>query len=489
MKANSHPLIQRLCGFLVILALGRGGLGAEASYDHAGRLTRMSQRGGSQVNYAYDSAGNITSVSWTTAADAAPALTSDSVLPGEAGVYFEKTLVANKPGVVFGASGLPAGVALKGNVLSGTPAAAGVSMVALTLTAGNQSGASTLWLEIRAAAQISWPAFAGNYAGSAETQDGEGAGAASFKVTKTGTFTGTAVYEGHKLALVGAFSADGTFSKVVAGPDGKSLQVDLAYSRLDESVSGTISDGNAPAIVEARRLRANGEVETWQIGTWNFALYPTADAPAEAPAGDGYGMLKVAKTGRGGVAGALPDGTKFSGSVILGKENEAALFSSLYAGKGLLSGDLSIEGAPVVSGRFAWSHPARPKDAHFKAAFVAPLEIIGSRFAARPAGQRLLDLAVGVNNAQIRIGTETLADPILELFTIGTNNRGVFAAPNSEKLTFGISTAGVFSGSFFDQTSRTTRQFHGLILQEQRAGAGYFLGVPASGAVELEANP
>ena len=263
----------------------------------------------------------------------------------------------------------------------------------------------------------------------------------------------------------------------------------LAFDRVDGSVIGTISDGSAVVAIEARRARANGEIAIFQSGPWTFLLSASSDNPGVAPIGTGYGRITVSRLAVGTIIGSLPDGAKFSGSITLDRRSEATVFQSCYGGKGFIAGRLSFDGAPLLSGDLHWSHPALLKDKYFRTAFETDLSFKGSRFTAVPIGTRIVDFPDTANNAKLSAGQGSLTMPIVQVFTLDTKNTALVPSPNSEKLTLTVLSTGLFSGRFLDSASNEILKFNGAILQEQGFGAGFFLGIPVSGGVNLNSNP
>jgi hypothetical protein len=68
-----------------------------------------------------------------------------------------------------------------------------------------------------------------------------------------------------------------------------------------------------------------------------------------------------------------------------------------------------------------------------------------------------------------------------------TQKSETYSAGTNATLT--ISTGnGSFSGKFYDPNTRKAQTFNGVVLQNQGAARGYFLGTNESGAVLLEGN-
>src|SRR5206468_10396824 len=84
---------------------------------------------------------------------APPVITSAGTATGQVGVAFSYQMTATNSPTSFGATGLPAGLALNATtgLISGTPTSAGASTVTLSATNAGGTGTQTLAVTITAA--------------------------------------------------------------------------------------------------------------------------------------------------------------------------------------------------------------------------------------------------------------------------------------------------------------------------------------------------
>lgn len=123
---------------------------SEVQYDSTGRLTEVRTDDGNRVHFVYDSAGNITSMSVVAGASGPPVLTSDPAPAGKVGVPLSHTLTSSRVPATFAATTLPAGLTLSAvtGAITGSPTAAGVYPVSVTVTSGATSSTSQIVFQI-----------------------------------------------------------------------------------------------------------------------------------------------------------------------------------------------------------------------------------------------------------------------------------------------------------------------------------------------------
>src|SRR5207244_482851 len=140
--------------------------------------------GASTVTLSATNAGGTgTQTLAVTSTQATPVITSAGTATGQVGVAFSYQMTATNSPTGFGATGLPAGLALNATsgLISGTPTSAGASTVTLSATNAGGTGTQTLAVTITPATPVIT---------SAGTATGQEGAAFSYQMTATNSPTG-----------------------------------------------------------------------------------------------------------------------------------------------------------------------------------------------------------------------------------------------------------------------------------------------------------
>lgn len=308
------------------------------------------------------------------------------------------------------------------------------------------------------------------------------------------------------------------------------LTLGLALTNYDSDyMNGTVElvDTNGDDLVAdliADRATFDGKYNIPnQVGSYTMILPGNTNAPDE-PVGDGYGTVKVSKTGVISFAGALADGTKLTQSAGLSKDGYWPLYVPLYSGKGSTVGwmyfgkstlvdgngaDWGINSGRwdngtltadlAVSGAMAWIKPIQSKAKYYPDGFtIYQTNTWGLRFAS-PTFQNGLFVGTG----ELILSGGDFDVPLTNYVTLNNNN--TVSSTNKTSLSISRST-GTFSGRVYvpitNVTSRVVKgsevyktnvtqkalSFSGVILTNASSGvgAGYFLGTNQSGRVVFQ---
>lgn len=349
--------------------------------------------------------------------------------------------------------------------------------------------------------------------------DVECAGWVYLTVAKTGTFTGKLVIGGVSQTIQGVVGND---RRVRFKPSyGHVLEV-LRWFEWGEWIGQLtlrVTEANG-LIAEV----ANGEGDVLADGAGEIAPYGTKNlvpaAPylnqpvakptkgvfnvvfgqtspdADAPAGFGYAVVTLSKTGTVSLSGKLSDGMKFSAASKLRSDRTAPIFTLLYGNKGGFGGDLHFvdeADLDVKSNEFLWVRPPQPNAAYYWEGWPSGLmldRIFGTHYAAPASlnfGQGDVDLVNGNAGLHFREGGLTVeVDKTVSLSPV--NGQVKLIPPTGADYQFKFTaSSGLFTGSF--TRSGQTRPFEGVLLNKggRKGGYGFFLSKPErqSGAVYL----
>ncbi len=354
----------------------------------------------------------------------------------------------------------------------------------------------------------------------------------TFKVTGTGTFTGTLRIDGFTLPLTGLFDNTGvakfgaarTTTLFVARPDKPSyelaLTIDLAASGNTNRVTGTLKQryrralvSNSIVTLDRAAFSATNQVPSNYLvnkGLYNVVFPARASqvdlTSADYPQGDGVGSITVDKLGKASLAATLADGTVVTASALLSKDLKVPLFAQLYGAptEGSLGGVVTLddtEDDSDVSGtNFFWFRPWQDVH-HYPWGWPEGIavDLVGTKFAVPVGASVLPDLLTGPPNATL-VFSDGLLDPspVSKDVQISATNvvtkYAVFPALDTSYTLTITAATGKIAGDF-THTDGTKPKFNGVILQKgaNREAFGYFLtvapkvitGLGESGAVSL----
>jgi PKD repeat protein len=400
-------------------------------------------------------------VSWNASVDA-----GGSGVAGYA-VRRDGAPVGSVAGTSFSDSGLPAGVEFCYDV-----------------AAFDHAGNTSAWSAVACATtRVSPGTLAGTYYGLIANTNAPAPGNSGFvKITlkTTGAFAGILTLGGVNQKLAGAFAEDGHWSGSVPAAS-VSLALDLTNDT--EQIRGTVSAGTFTSDLLANRAvfgPASPAPPAW-VGNFTVILPANTNHPAAFPQGDGYALVTVDAAGNIRARGVLADGARFKQRVPVSKFGTWPLHALLYKKAGWLGGWVTFTNVVGVSdcdGDVNWLRPAGPANA---------LALVGSRYVAPAAGQRVLVLGNSAGNARLILGEGGLPGIATNLLTVDTGNKVSVVTGDSTKLGVVINAkTGQFQGSFAHPVTGRAAKFNGVVLPIQNFGSGFFLGPNQSGYVVFE---
>jgi hypothetical protein len=306
-------------------------------------------------------------------------------------------------------------------------------------------------------------------------------------ITDKGKFTAKIQLTGKTYSMSGSLLPDGSVTKSVLrsgfSPLTVAFQLDLAGN---DAFLGQITDGNWVANLTANRGVFNAATNPApQAGQFTI-VFPGADDSSAAPGGYGVATIKVAASGKGQLAGALPEGTKITQSAAISTHGQFPFYLSQQSGRGMLLGWLNFN-EPTnteLTGGVKWIKATQPASKYYSAGFVRDLDAVGARYVPPPPGDRVIN----VNTGQAWFSQGNLEQSFTNNITLGTNNKVTNLSSNKLSLTITPAT-GLFKCSVTVPGTTITRNIIGAFLQNVNAGYGSFLGTNESGAVWVGMGP
>jgi hypothetical protein len=322
---------------------------------------------------------------------------------------------------------------------------------------------------------------AGSYAGLFFDTNGialTSAGSIKATIRNTGSFSAKLQSATGTYPVSGTLSAGGLYSNTVPRRGLTPLSVHLQLDLIGgNALNGSLSDGTWLAELSANRA-AYSRLNPAPQGATKYTLgIPGSPDAATQPAGWGYGALSLDTAGNVRFAGALADGTKVSQATALSAQAQWPLYASLYSGKGLVIGWLTLTNQTNtdVSGLVSWikAPDTRAKLYPSGFEFTNGVEVIGSRYNGTPA------LNLGAGGAVILDGGG-LPESETNAVTYSGNK---FTGANKSSVTISAGT-GLFRGNVSAGAPKPV-PVSGALLQKQNVGYGYFISTNESGRVYL----
>jgi len=222
------------------------------------------------------------------------------------------------------------------------------------------------------------------------------------------------------------------------------------------------------------------------------------------PQGDGFGTVKITKTGAVSFTGTLADGTTMTASSALSSSSTAPIFAQLYSLKGFASVRVKLRDAlpltnddpdilPAPGTELLWSRPFL-LDQYYPYGWpeVIGVGLEGARYDAtgivlRLGGNAPLKAADPIEgNAVLKFTNGQLSEDVAKAVSISAGN-AVTKAPDPTDATFSLNitpTTGAISGTFV-HTDDTVPAFQGIIFQKgPNSGAYGFFKTKAPGVID-----
>ena len=318
-------------------------------------------------------------------------------------------------------------------------------------------------------------------------------GMALLRLSRAGSLSGTVSLNGLRYRTKGIIDTDG-HALITISRDGVPVQLTL------DLVPGSTPEFTADVSREATnwggtlvRSPYSTSNPPPQLGRYTFVLPPDPAAAGDPafPQGHGMGVALVSKSGKMRYAGRTADGAPFSCGSSVKADATSPLYGGLYRlPRGFVEGTITFRDVAGVSdfdGLLNWVKPVQllPKPL-YPAGFALQTAAIGSRYT-RPASIHDVLTLTATSRVTVAMSEGGIAGVLSTSAFVGSLNPTT-ATPPLTKLT--LSTInGKFNGTFVHPVSGQRLGLHGVVLQKQNLGFGYFSSKTAAGEVSMTPTP
>ena len=309
------------------------------------------------------------------------------------------------------------------------------------------------------------------------------------KVSKSGAFSGKLKLGKLTLPVKGKFLGTGDWEGLVT-KKGVSYIVKLTITVVAglQAIEGTVTGGGLHADIVSDRIEWKKRVNeaTEYEGNYNVLLPATGTVPD----GIGYGRVSISKLGKVKFAGKAGNGAPMSFSSALFERSASEVVFPFYAPLekklGSIVGEVAYDSTDAnsdLSGTLTWFKPVTTKVEPSQ--ISGEIDLHGSKYMPPPAkGSRIMLGTSGAGRLTFRGPPITL--PVVapnaflnSLATLATNHAldGIVDSASATKTTLKFSAkTGLFTGKFFDPTTRKSYSFSGAASQKANTGAGSAAG-------------
>jgi hypothetical protein len=314
----------------------------------------------------------------------------------------------------------------------------------------------------------------------ATNEDEESSGSIVADVTSTGFYTARICKGALSYSFSGDFSLTGAAFKTIARQGLNPLTVELQLDLTNGPMTGSVSDGNWTADLEAFPAIYSAANHAPQAGRYTMLL-PGSDDASNQPGGNGFATVTVNDLGYVSLNGTLGDGTPVITSSTVCSQGQWPFYVPLYAGKGSALGWLSFTNNGDIAGQISWFKLPQKTAKLYPGGFTNVTEALGSVYK-HTNGVPIL----GFTDGQLSLTNGDLTLGITDEMGLGTSITST--GPTGDKLTFNT-TLGLFNGKVMNPETGKPITVNGVVLQNQNFAAGLFLGTNQSGSVVFSPAP
>jgi hypothetical protein len=314
--------------------------------------------------------------------------------------------------------------------------------------------------------------------GAVDNQDNSGIFSAAITLNN-GAFTGKVNLDGAVTSIAGVFNnVTGRFTSTNTNGYSYDLTVNLASPVRRITGSITKSRRGTPVAVIAVDAAQAYNKSTAQpaagvVGTFNVAygvpVAPVSLTVDDYPQGNGYGIMSVSSTdGTSVVAGILADGTVYTSSSILCRDNSLALYASFASRTGAICGKLTVASevdSDVTGAGIRWFR-AEHTGQYYPFGYDTGLTV--TAVGARQAGSIASSLGLS--------GTPTLAlqgGPIIGSLNKQLAGSGLSFQSTDKIAKVVFTTGGLMSGEYAPSGMASKHLIRGIIVGKGGSGEAY----------------
>ncbi|MEP6662594.1 MAG: autotransporter-associated beta strand repeat-containing protein [Verrucomicrobiota bacterium] len=340
---------------------------------------------------------------------------------------------------------------------------------------------------------VSAPLLTGVYNGlfyESEVMRHESSGFFTFKVSKKRAFSGKILIDGGSHKFTGRLTSNEVAQVHILRKGKSTLNVLLVIEPGSHHVSGEVSTTDWTAMANgdiAFSIVRSGVAPQAGRHTMSIPASDNEDGSTVAPLGDGYGLIKIAKTGRLRMSGRLADQAVISQSVYLSENGIWPFYRSLYGGKGSIIGWILFTNQPQSSleGTLSWIKTGRAGGRFYSAGFTNPVVTFGSRYMTLASGTRILNFI----NASASLSDGNLVEPLFIPAMLSSHNVLSATEETDSHLVVRFNLRnGFFRGSFIHPETGRATSLRGVVLQQSEEARGYFFSTDKAGSVRVRSD-
>jgi cyclophilin family peptidyl-prolyl cis-trans isomerase len=262
-----------------------------------------------------------------------------------------------------------------------------------------------------------------------------------------------------------------------------SMTLRLDITEAPRRLAGVAFIGGTVAALESYRVERRARTNELALpGNYTFLISGAPNA-ATAPGGQGFGTMKMGRSGRIKVTGTLGEGTTFKHNGQLLGQDRWPIHLNLYKKEGAILGwsRFDTNASSSFAGPLYWFKPGSLTNTYYPSGFTSTVQFRGAPFHVLPQEQRVLNWT----NGTVILAGGNLQRPLtFRVMLDEADNLVMLTGPTS--LTMSIDrTSGRVAGSFFHPVTQTHISLEGIVVQGLDEGGGLFYGPDQTGSFSI----